>query len=324
MKSQEIRGYTAAGAWPWKLLKLKEQCVGPDGRIVPMHIQLIPTNKCNGNCPWCSCSERDKSQELGVDEIREIAEFFARRGTKAVTITGGGEPTLHPSFLGVLEAFKEQQISIGMVTNGMKWGKHEIDGHEYISGAVDWIRVSTMNTAEDKDQPSWLKTIAYTLRTNIGVSFTVASGEQTSGRLAARISRVAQECDRITHIRFVQDILDPDDTAMHRIEAICRPITSKGIYQYRSSFTEGARVCRISRLKPMISADGRIYPCCGVQYANEKIGLRKMPFEFSMGHWRDYDHMKPFGGSLCQKCYYGDYNEALDGLVQPIQHIYHV
>jgi hypothetical protein len=63
---------------------------------------------------------------------------------------------------------------------------------------------------------------------------------------------------------------------------------------------------------------------CGVQYANANFGLRKMPKEMSMGHWSNYDDMKPFDGSVCQKCYYNDYNTVLSGLTQPLRHINHV
>lgn len=322
MKAQNARSFTAAGTLPWKLLQIKEQCIGPDRRIAPVHIQLLPTNKCNGTCPWCSCAERDKSLELPIHEIYDLVKFFKERGAKAVTITGGGEPTLHPDFYNIISAFNDADYSIGLVTNGIKWGKDSIGQVGFLSGAIDWVRISTMDTTQLLAQPDWLANIASQLKTCLGVSFTVS--EAVNVKLAQHICSVAARFDNITHIRFVDDILDPHSELMDDIEAHCAGLTDKGIYQRRSTFTKGAKPCLISRMKPLIGANGQIYPCCGVQYANEAIGLRRMPDEFAMGHWSEYDSMEPFDGSVCTKCYYSDYNKVLDGLTRPLQHIYHV
>ena len=323
MKSQDVRSFTAAGAMPWKLLQIKEQCITPDKRIIPIHIQLIPTNKCNGTCPWCSCSGVDRSLEMPIEEIRELVEFFAARGTRAVTITGGGEPTLHPNFLEIIATFKKFGISIGLVSNGIRWGKSEkIEGAEFLSGAIEWTRISTMDTTINGEQPDWLDNIASQLQTHFGVSFTC--GEGVSVELAKRVARVAHKHLNVTHVRFVQDILDPNDERLKAVEEATTSITDKGIYQYRSAYTSGAPRCLIALLKPMIDVTGQIYPCCGVQYANEAAGLRTMPSAFQMGHWREYDSMRHFNGSLCTKCYYEQYNTTLAGLTQQLKSVYHV
>jgi MoaA/NifB/PqqE/SkfB family radical SAM enzyme len=323
MNEQLKRSFTAAGSMPWKLLQIKEQCLTPDRRIIPIHIQLVPTNRCNGTCPWCSCSEVDRSLELSMGEIRELIEFFAARGTRAVTITGGGEPTLHPNFLEIIAEFKKYGISIGLVSNGIKWGKSEkIEGAEFLSGTLEWLRVSTMDTTINGAQPDWLDNIARQLRTHFGVSFTC--GEGVNVELATRIAGVVQRHSNATHIRFVQDILNPNDDRLREIEAATKTLTSKGIYQYRSEFTRGAEECHIALLKPMINADGHIYPCCGVQYANDELGLRTMPKAYDMGSWRDYDTLSAFNGSVCKKCYYEQYNTTLAGLLQRLQSVYHV
>lgn len=322
MKAQDAKSFTAAGAMPWKLLQLKEQCITPDRRIIPVHIQLIPTNKCNGTCPWCSCSEVDRSQEMPIKEILQLVQFFKERGTKAVTITGGGEPTMHPDFYSIISAFNDANISIGLVTNGIKWGRSSIGQVGFLSGAIDWVRVSTMDTTKLRAQPDWLDNIASQLATNIGVSFTVA--ENVNVELAREICGVAAKFANITHVRFVDDILNPDAGLMDELEAACCGLTDKAIYQRRATFTEGAEKCRIALLKPLIAADGSVYPCCGVQYANPDIGLRSLPRQFSMGSWASYDTMRPFNGGNCKKCYYSDYNETLAGLTSQLQHIYHV
>ena len=86
--------FTAANTMAPKLIQCPQAIV--DGKIRPYHIQLVPTNRCNANCSWCSFSKADRRLEMDIDEALEIIDYFAHLGTKAITITGGGEPTLHP------------------------------------------------------------------------------------------------------------------------------------------------------------------------------------------------------------------------------------
>jgi organic radical activating enzyme len=317
----EHRSYTAAGRMPWKLLQMKEYAISSAGLIRPIHIQLIPTNRCNGNCPWCSCRDVDKSLQLPRQEISNMLGFFAQRGTKAITITGGGEPTLHPDLLSICANCYDFGIKIGLVTNGKKWAKDGVDPdfNEFLL----WVRISTMETQHDVGQVDWLRGICEFLpAVALGVSFTVDTDVCVD--LAREVCKLAAKQENLTHIRFVQNILDPDKSPMKAVQDACEPLTSKAIFQYRSVFTTGAKRCLISRLKPMIDASGLVYPCCGVQYAGTDSEMRKMPERFSMGHWTEYDHMEPFDGSICAKCYYSDYNAILDGLTTPLEHRFHV
>ena len=76
-------------------------------------------------------------------------------------------------------------------------------------------------------------------------------------------------------------------------------------------------------LKPVISADGGIYPCCGVQYAQDPPG-RDMVELMLMGTLDDIDRIWKdqitFDGSVCTRCYYDDYNSALDLLTMSLSH----
>jgi len=90
----------------------------------------------------------------------------------------------------------------------------------------------------------------------------------------------------------------------------------------RHAYVRGRTPCRISRLKPVIDPAGNVFPCCGVQYATDEMG--QMPAKMSMGHWREWDKMAPFDGSVCKRCYYSPYNDALDNMVLDVEHQDHV
>ena len=95
------------------------------------------------------------------------------------------------------------------------------------------------------------------------------------------------------------------------------------IYQGRKDYVKGHKKCLISLLKPVVSPDGKLYPCCGVQYAliNTSKDYEK---SMCMGDAKDIDKLykeqKCFDGRFCVRCYYSSYNHALNILVSELQH----
>jgi hypothetical protein len=96
------------------------------------------------------------------------------------------------------------------------------------------------------------------------------------------------------------------------------------IWQGRQHYFAGTPRCLISLLKPVIGADGMIYPCCGAQYA-ESVPAKDYPKSMVMGGVEDtnviWDKQLAFDGSRCVKCYYEHYNSALAALVDDINHM---
>ena len=312
-----INSYTSAGLMPWKLLQHKNAVV--DGSIRPIHLQLIPTNKCNQNCIWCSCSKVDRTKELSIEEIRDIFKEFATLGTEAVTITGGGEPTVHKDFESILVSAIRNGIKCGVVSNGINLVNNSID-MDILNNTLTWLRVSVYNTHESYDARIIEEIGRLLPDVDIGVSFTVAQG--TKVEIAKNVCTAAVVTPNVTHVRFVQDILHANDkyniSSMDWIKKNCQTITHKAIFQYRNIFTQGCEQCLISLLKPMIGADGYVYPCCGVQYAGKE--LRTLPENFRIGKWDTFKYANSFNGSICSRCYYDEYNRVLSNLIQPLHH----
>jgi len=312
-----MNNYTAAGVMPWKLLRSKDAI--QDGRIVPVHLQLIPTNKCNGNCSWCSCREVDRSLELDYNEIRKILQYFNKLGTKAITITGGGEPTIHPHIKDILIDAKALDMNCGIVTNGIHWSQESSDLN-IPNNTLTWLRISVTDTEDSYDFKSIVNLCTRLAEVDIGISFTVT--KHVNVNIARDTCVLAEHFNNITHVRFVQDILTAKDPIvneqMNEVERNCKHLTDKAIFQRRSSFTPGEPNCLISKLKPVINCDGYVYPCCGAQYATEK--KYTMPESLRMCKWQEYKSAPAFDGSICKVCYYNDYNECLTHLLEPIVH----
>jgi MoaA/NifB/PqqE/SkfB family radical SAM enzyme len=116
------------------------------GEITPIiSFEISPSSICNAKCPWCFY-RNDKNEKKDFIDGDKLADWLYNAwqfGLKAVSYTGGGEPTLHPGFSKIIKKiFKTTRLDQGLFTNALK----KID---YDASFLKWIRVSKT----DKDFP---------------------------------------------------------------------------------------------------------------------------------------------------------------------------
>lgn len=299
--------FLSASEVPVKLFYMRDQII-VDGNIRPIHLGLHPTNRCNANCPWCSHHSCNRSLEMPIEEVREIAAEFSKLGTKAVTISGGGEPTLHRSFPEILAAFYSHDIQIGLSTNGIKLRDSETI--DLVNRFARWVRISCHLQMSLDD----LGAVCDKITTDLGLSLVISDH---TAHLAIEACKLAESRSNVIYIRLVQEICDLDGHSMEVVANSCN-VFPKAIIQWRNNYTVGSKKCLFSRMRPLIDCTGSIYPCCGTQYAMGNQG--KINPEFCMGNWRDYARYGVFNGSKCSKCYYDNYNRVLLSMLEPPIH----
>ena len=314
-QAHRTESFLAASALPIKLLQCPDAV--RNGRIIPIHLQLIPTNRCNANCSWCSCRNVERSEELSAEELWNIASSFARWGTRAVTITGGGEPTLHPELPRLIGNMGRLGYKIGLVTNGKLISNALIDVGENIT----WMRVSSSSANLRPVAERALYAARAFPTTDLGISYTVtADADMDDMRRAAEVAR---STSNLTHVRFVHDLTDivASSPRLTKAEAELGTISPKLVFQKRDEWSAGQTPCYLGLLKPLIGADGYVYPCCGIQYAEIPLTAEwTMPPKTRMCHWEDFASAQPFDGAQCGKCYYDDYNRILDLMMAKVGH----
>ena len=306
---------------PWKLVRHRE--IIKDGKIKPLHIRIYPTNKCNAQCSFCCYKDDDRQSELTTFELRSIIYQFKGLGTEAITLSGGGDPCVHPGIRDAIVYAYRKRIHTGLITNGIEWArdKYKSDSFMDMNRTLKWCRVSVIDTESGRYNTNIIKTISDRLSdVAIGVSFVVTKNANFG--TAMQICEGIKNIPNITHVKFIQDsynLQGGSDIALCKIEEICSKITDKGIYIHRDIFEHGAEKCQISLLKPVIAADGFVYPCCDSQHAIDDVYY--LPDSFKLCHWRDFgDLKKEFNGSKCLKCYYDNYNHFLNQLTTQEEH----
>ncbi len=285
-------------------------------KLRPIHVQWMPTNRCNLNCPWCSCAERDRSVEMDLPTARKVIGDLALLGCKAATITGGGEPLMHRDLPEMLACFADHGIKIGLVTNGIL-----LDRLDKLSlSRLTWCRISHGdNRVLDEKYAAALKEAVSVRSVDWGLSYLI--GRELKQQELRRVVCFANEFG-LTHVRVVTDILDPGVTLSGVKEALEGIDDSKVICQDRSSPSIPTGNCWIAYVKPVILPDWRVGPCCGYQYALDPP-TRDMPPCMVVGDARDlkaiYDDPKPLRFP-CRRCYYAEYNQVLSAVADGVRH----
>ncbi len=302
--------YSAASGFP---IKLFYQKVIENGKIIPIHIQLIPTNKCNLNCKFCSCGDRNKDSELSIGDMSKLLGKCAERGTKAVTITGGGEPMLHQHINELIDYMEELDLEAGLVTNGMLLKR--LMPHKNLT----WCRISSSDNRTPKYQ-----TIESALMVNPQTdwAFSHVVTAKPNYKTINKLIEFANDYG-FTHVRLVSDLFDLKNVpSMKEVKKHIKVNDDLVIYQERKDSTQGTKKCLISLLKPVISPEG-IFPCCGTQYAI-KDSKRDMITKMKMGDMGVFnyliDNQLNFDGSECDVCYYSEYNKALLKLLNKLSY----
>jgi organic radical activating enzyme len=312
MSTPDMRqSYTAADSIPTKLL-----FHGGVFDFSPIHIQWMPTNRCNLSCSCCSCAERDKSLEMDIDLARKVIANFAERGCKAATITGGGEPLMHPKLADMLDAFFANNIKVGLVTNGLllpTFSQNHL-------ATMAWCRISSMDDREWST--SYWQALSHLVRqTDIDWAFShVASREPNLKHIEALVDFANEH--NFTHVRIVGDLLAPEQTGFGPIWMQLKGKDRRVIYQPRKQPTRSDS-CMIGYVKPVIAPDFKMYLCCGVQYALAQPS-RDMPEELCMGSALDLDAVYSNIKAVtvpCVRCYYGAYNTILHAIHNPPDHL---
>ncbi len=319
------KSYTSADTLPVKLIQNPDvlKSIQENGYIPPVHAQVILTNKCNLNCNFCSCSMDDRETEMSLTMVLELIGILKECGTKAVTITGGGEPLLHPYFSGIVTAFNDAGIKVGLVTNGLLLPKVQAQ----ILNKITWIRISHSSDRPFSGEYQTLLSNTVKLGHSVDWAFSYVATKNTTAEDVIPVIRFADILE-FTHVRLVADLFHPKEVDMRLLESSIKKNIDDSIviYQPRQFPEKGSSNCLIGLLKPLIDASGMVYACCGVQYALKEPS-RRLPFELCLGIASKLKLITrdslPLNGSICERCYYGGYNRTLQSMISFSDNINH-
>lgn len=109
------------------------------GNSSPLVVEFDPTAVCNLACPGCISEDIIAiGNSFSKERVIELGKEFIECGIKAVILIGGGEPLAHPKIGEFINLLGENDIQIGITTNGVFIDRYI----EQIANFSSWTRVS--------------------------------------------------------------------------------------------------------------------------------------------------------------------------------------
>ena len=328
-----------------------------DGSDVSLRrIQIDPIAGCNHDCPFCiyrfnrGSNDPDmnalfnESNILSMEKMEEIFDDCVELGVKAVEITGGGEPSLHPKFPEILQMLNERGLQIGLVTNGAWRDKHFDKIIEGLKQAT-WVRFSldaaTSEThiithasrkGDFKKATDAIVGLVAHQTVDVGISFIVQKNNYMEICAASDLAEMLG----VKYIRFGGVVFEGekiDHIELGKIEHgnatnAIRMMQNKGHVPIINAFDTRANVdferykpgdtCYYSHLATVIGADAKVYVCCVWKYRPDGLiadlnGLRFKDVWLDNGLGGFYEGFDI--SEKCTRCFLKDKNDHLHSLV---------
>jgi MoaA/NifB/PqqE/SkfB family radical SAM enzyme len=114
---------------------------------LPTFVQIEITNICNLDCPMCvrNFIELERSH-MQIERYRQVIDRL--QGVKTVTLTGYGEPLLHPDILEAIRYGRQKGLEMQVTSNGLLLGK-KVSAQQLVDSGLDAIAFSIESVTED-------------------------------------------------------------------------------------------------------------------------------------------------------------------------------
>lgn len=338
----------------------------------PIRVQLVLSDLCNQDCSFCayrmegySSNElffqrdeldnivsRNPKRMLTGEKALEVVRDCKEMGVKAIELTGGGEPTVHPQLDDVIRLVKELGLDVGLVTNGVRLKPSTI-ALMAKRGVESWIRISidagtpeTYAKIRRVSMTHWDQVwrnveLAVAMRQNVpdsplvlSVSFILTKENWREVHLAAERARaVGVDSFRIAPI-FQNEGAGYFDTFSSEAQEMCEETKALATPTFAVHSQLMKRIgelikgrptesnCLYQRAATYVAADMNVYRCCVNAY-NELGKLGSIEHQSFKQVWERVGEEAPFGtfdAKQCSFCPFSDRQQAIANAMNSVKH----
>lgn len=170
----------------------------------PITVQLCPTNHCDLDCSYCSVANRNRKSEIDIETIYTGLLNFWDLGAKALEISGGGNPLLHPHINEIIKYADDLGYDIGIITNSTNPSYYLTEDS---INRIKWIRISL--SALDVHKNFDLSNIP---SDKLGLSYIV--NEKTTPEIIHDISEMSKKYN-VKFVRIAPDCTGDDSLTIN-------------------------------------------------------------------------------------------------------------
>lgn len=329
-------------------------------RPIPVHVQLILSDLCNQDCHFCAyrmsaglsnelfvgdselakVGTNNPKRQIPTDKAFEIVKDCAKLGVKAMQFTGGGEPTVHPNYLQIIQLAQDLGMETSLVTNGLR-----LKPLSPTIQALKWIRISidagtaqTYAAVRRVDPRHWYKVwdniqeLAPLYSGVLGVGYVVTLDNYTEVASAADLAKQSG-----VHNMRVGAVFSRDGDRFYedKIPEICEYIQdAKSRYDGNgfevldlfgrrlNDLTMGSPTdpwCSYQYFTVYIGGDLGVYRCCNTAYTLAgRVGSLKDQSFLDVFPKLGYE---PFDATKCRFCQFIGQNKAINSLLKEPTHV---
>jgi organic radical activating enzyme len=272
----------------------------------PVYIEVAPTSRCQLSCVFCSNVNRTKHEELNFDSLKKMLVKLTTIGLKAITYTGGGDPTMYSSINDCINLSNSLKLDQGMITNGLGFSKiKRLD-------LLKWIRISMncLDYVEKIDIPE--------ISENTTLGFSYVINDKTNDDTYKRLHEYVEKFNP-SYVRIVpncQTTIEQQEinnkVYLEMVEKLGEP------YFYQAKVFEKPRLCYWSYMKPFLLHDGYVYRCSSVVLNDD--AERSFHSKYRWCKMEDLpdkykDDIIPFETTSCDKCVFSRQNNIVDDIL---------
>jgi len=279
----------------------------------PIVMHIMPTERCNLRCVFCSVAHREACPDLPFSDIESAVESMRERGLKAVILSGGGDPTLYPPINDLLDLVYGMGLEAGMITNGVALVRNVRPDN---ITRLKWLRISanTLDYKVDFELPDLSGTDV-----TLGFSYIWNPGSEIGWpRVIKKIEAIGQKMP-IAYVRLLPDcnLTGSDLEQTHQfLRDLAAQLGPPFFHQYKIHGTPPE--CHLGRVHPVLYTDRMVYPCDSL-VLNSPPDDKRFHRDYALCHVHDIAKFYDTGitGSLvdtqrlCPHCVFESQNRLL-------------
>jgi MoaA/NifB/PqqE/SkfB family radical SAM enzyme len=308
-----------------KLLKHLDVLKGlQENKVNPIMIHLAITNICNLNCSFCCFKNRNKKDKLSLKQVIKVLDSFKVLGVKALEITGGGEPLLHPNINEIIEYAFSIGYKIGICSNGKELTKIKLENWN----KVEWIRLGMYGFDQN-----YIPDISVFKDSKVKVSAAYVWDKDITTFSSFHNMIMFVEQNKIptriavNAIKPVEEVKKDMEEVTSWFLSIKQDFSYVGNYSFLSDFNlkleRRNENCFMHLIKPFIFTDGFVYVCPSAELAEENNFNVNSEFRVcDIEHIIDF-YKQPniiYRKHKCSFCKYSSQNELIDDILTETEH----
>ena len=255
------------------------------GLVFPISVEVSPSGVCDAKCPKCFYSQnswalsgRDK-EFFKESRMEGLINEFAGIGVKSISHTGGGEPTLHPSFHKFAEWTNWAGLEQGLFTNALKPIKYD-------PTLFEWIRVTKTNYDLNENV---LKTIRPCKTLGICINYSKGDSEKVIENalgIAERLDSLKISKDHSTYVQVRPALEIKGGKVEVEVPLIKHPLLTITDYKFLGSNVEREyNVCEAYHFIPFVWQNGDV-DVCGYHKGDPKFNLGNLYSKGKQGRFK--------------------------------------